>query len=191
METWMVVAAAAVVVVAAVLFVVLRMKTRHRQQGTQRLQTRFGSEYDKAVGAAGREKGEAELTGREERVAGFELRPLNGAEAERFGGLWTATQARFVDDPGGAVADADRLLAEVMQSRGYPVSDFDQRAADLSVDHAEFVTNYRAAHAQAAKHSRGESSTEELRQAMVHYRWLFTDLVERDDASAVESVPAL
>jgi hypothetical protein len=189
MEIWIVVAAVAVVAIAIALFVVLRLQARHREQGTQRLQTKFGSEYGKAVDDAGRKKGEAELAKREERVAGFELHPLNAAEAERFSGLWTATQARFVDDPGGAVADADRLLGEVMQARGYPVSDFEQRAADLSVDHAEFVANYRAAHAQALKHSRGESSTEELRQAMVHYRWLFTDLVAQEP-SALKTVPA-
>jgi hypothetical protein len=190
MEIWMVVVAAAAVVVAVALFVALRLQARHRQQGTRRLQTKFGSEYGMAVGDVGRKKGEAELAKREERVAGFELHPLNAAEAERFSDLWTTTQARFVDDPGGAIADADRLLGEVMQARGYPVSDFEQRAADLSVDHAEFVANYRAAHAQALKHSRGESSTEDLRQAMVHYRWLFADLVAQDQPSAVQGAPA-
>jgi hypothetical protein len=179
MELWMVIliAAAAVLVTAVV---ARRMKARRRLQSTKRLQGKFGSEYGTAIGGAGRKKGEAELEQREQRVGGFDLRPLAAAEAERFSGLWTATQARFVDDPGGAIADADRLLSEVMQTRGYPVSDFEQRAADISVNHPEFVANYRAAHAQAVRHSHGETSTEDLRQAMIHYRWLFTDLVAQD-----------
>ncbi len=148
-----------------------------RNKGTARLQQKFGSEYDAAVTGPGRKKGEADLHGREARVKSFELRPLVAAEAERFSGLWTATQARFVDDPGGAITDADRLLSEVMEVRGYPVSDFEQRASDLSVDHPEFVANYRAAHGEAVKHSRGETSTEGLRRATVNYRWLFQDLV--------------
>lgn len=177
-----VVAAVAVVLVAAI--VGLRLQTRHRQQGTKRLQGQFGSEYGSAVSGAGRKKGEAELEKRQERVDSFDLHPLSSAESERFTGLWTATQARFVDDPGGAIADADRLLSEVMQTRGYPVSDFEQRVADISVNHPEFVANYRAGHAQAVRHSHGETSTEDLRQAMVHYRWLFTDLVAQDQPVA-------
>lgn len=176
------VVALAVLLVAAI--VALRLKTRQRQQGTKRLQGQFGSEYSSAVSGAGRKKGEAELEKRQDRVGAFDLHPLSAAESERYTGLWTATQARFVDDPGGAIADADRLLSEVMQSRGYPVSDFEQRASDISVNHPEFVANYRAGHAQAVRHSHGETSTEDLRQAMIHYRWLFTDLVARDEAVA-------
>jgi hypothetical protein len=177
METSMIILIAAVAAIVVLALLALVVKSRRQKHGTQRLQTKFGSEYSTTVVPVGRKKGEAELAKREERVAGFDLHPLTAAEAERFGALWTATQARFVDDPGGAIADADRLLGEVMQARGYPVGDFEQRAADLSVDHAEFVANYRAAHTQALKHSRGESSTEDLRQAMVHYRWLFNDVV--------------
>lgn len=180
MEMWMVITVAAVAAVLLVAIVALVMQAQRRRKGTERLQSKFGSEYNKAVGIVGRKKGEADLEERQERVQGFELHPLGASEAERFTGLWTATQARFVDDPGGAIADADRLLSEVMQARGYPVSDFEQRAADLSVDHPEFVANYRAAHAKAVKHSQGGTSTEELRQAMVNYRWLFTDLVATD-----------
>ena len=189
MEIWMVIAIAAVLVIVIVALVMLRMKAQHQRQGTERLQQKFGSEYESAVTDAGRKKGEADLEGREERVAGFELRPLSASEAERFTGLWTAAQARFVDDPGGAISDADSLLSEVMQARGYPVSDFEQRADDISVNHAEFVGNYRAAHAAAAKHSRGETSTEDLRRAMVNYRWLFTDLVAQDDRQPEAQAP--
>ena len=178
MALWIVLAIAAVVAVAMLVVMTLRKRSQH--QGTERLQNKFGSEYASIVGDAGRKKGEADLTKREERVEGFDLRPLGVAEAERFTGLWTATQARFVDDPGGAITDADHLLSEVMQARGYPVADFEQRANDLSVKHPEFVANYRAAHTKALKHSRGETTTEDLRQAMVNYRWLFNDVVSQD-----------
>lgn len=179
----MVIVVAAVVVLVIAAIVMLRVKARNQGQETERLQSKFGSEYGSVVGDAGQKKGEAELAKREERVAAFDLRPLGASEAERFTGLWTATQARFVDDPGGAISDADRLLGDVMQVRGYPVSDFEQSAADISVDHPEFVANYRSAHAMAVKHSRGEASTEDLRQAMVQYRWLFNDLVASTGSS--------
>jgi hypothetical protein len=190
MEIWMAIVAAGVLLIAGSALVALRMKAQHRQQGTVRLQRKFGSEYGQAVEDVGRKKGEAELVKREERVEGFDLHPLKAAEAERFTGLWTATQARFVDDPGGAIADADSLLGQAMQARGYPVSEFEQRAADVSVNHAEFVANYRAAHTEALKHSRGESSTEDLRQAMVHYRWLFTDLVAQEQQPELQAATA-
>jgi hypothetical protein len=180
METWMLVGIGAVAVIAAVLISTLVMKSKSQHKGTERLQRKFGDEYGNAVADVGRKKGEADLEKREGRVEGFSLRALSNAEAERFTRLWSGTQARFIDDPGGAISDADRLLSEVMQARGYPVSDFEQRASDLSVDHAEFVANYRAAHAEAVKHSRGAASTENLRQAMVNYRWLFSDLVATD-----------
>ncbi len=180
----MVIVAGAAVVLVIAAIVTLRLKSRrHRRQETERLQGKFGSEYGSVVGDAGRKKGEAELAKREERVAEFNLRPLAASERERFTDLWTATQARFVDDPGGAISDADRILGEVILVRGYPVGDFEQRAADISVDHPEFVANYRSAHAQAVRHSHGEASTENLRQAMVQYRWLFNDLVASTDSS--------
>jgi hypothetical protein len=181
MELWMVILVAAVAVILVATVVARRLKARQQQRGTKRLQGKFGSEYGGAVSRVGRKKGEAELEKRQERVEGFDLRPLSAAEAERFTSLWTSAQARFVDDPGGAISDADHLLSEIMQARGYPVSDFEQRAADISVNHPEFVANYRAGHAQAVRHSHGETSTEDLRQAMVHYRWLFTDLVAQNE----------
>lgn len=189
MESWMVILIAAAVIVVLVVALAFRVRSRHQHEGTERLQAKFGAEYGSAVADVGRKKGEAELEKREERVQAFDLRPLGASEAERFNDLWTATQARFVDDPGAAIADADRLLSEVMQARGYPVSDFEQRANDISVNHPAFVANYRTAHAAAVKHSLGEASTEDLRQAMVNYRWLFTDLVEKDRRAESQVVP--
>ncbi len=190
MDPWMIIVAAAVVVVVA--FAIgagLWMEAQRRKSATQRLEQKFGSEYGRTVGQAGRKDGEAELVEREERVEAFHLHALGAAETERFNELWTASQARFVDDPGGAIADADRLLGEAMAARGYPVGDFEQRAADVSVNHPEFVANYRKAHAQAINHSAGTASTEDLRQAMVHYRWLFSDLVQGPQDERV-AVPA-
>jgi len=177
MELWMWIAiAAAGVIVCVVLFTSL--KKRSSDKRTDRLQGKFGREYDTTVEEKGRKDAEAELGKRQERVEAMPLQELTPEEAERFATLWTATQARFVDDPGGAMTDADRLVADVMRARGYPVGDFEQRAADVSVDHPQVVANYRAAHNIAARHSRAEATTEELRQAMVHYRALFTDLLQ-------------
>jgi hypothetical protein len=166
------------------------MEQQRKANATERLEQKFGSEYGRAVDGAGRKKGEAELQEREQRVEGFNLRTLGADESQRFNERWTATQTRFVDDPGGAIADADSLLGEAMQARGYPVADFEQRAADVSVDHADFVENYRMAHEKALSHSAGEASTEDLRQAMVHYRWLFSDLVAPGPQTDRAAVPA-
>jgi hypothetical protein len=119
---------------------------------------------------------EAEL-GRAKRVERLHIRPITVEESGRFSTAWLRVQERFVDDPGGAVAEADRLIGEVMAARGYPVGDFEQRVADISVDHADVVINYRAARDIALEHGRGRASTEDLRQAMVHYRALFADLL--------------
>ena len=124
-----------------------------------------------------RQKAEAALDKRAERVERFHIRPLAPGDRARFIESWARVQARFVDGPGGAVTDADQLLGDVMSTRGYPVSDFEQRAADLSVDHPLVLENYRAAHETALRQSRGQASTEDLRQAMIHYRSLFEELV--------------
>jgi hypothetical protein len=110
----------------------------------------------------------------------FNIRRYRGKAADRssFATRWNEVQARFVDDPRGAVTVADSLVTEVMQSRGYPIGEFEQRAADLSVDYPVIVANYRAAHDIASRHSTGRASTEDLRQAMVHYRALFQELLE-------------
>jgi len=145
---------------------------------TKRLRTRFGSEYSRAVQeSGGRRQGEAGLQEREKRVEGFAIRPLAPTDRERYIASWHKVQAQFVDDPKSSVTEADRLLGEVMSTRGYSASDFEQRSADISVNHPMVVENYRAAHEIAVRHARGEASTEDLRQAMIHYRSLFDELV--------------
>jgi hypothetical protein len=150
-----------------------------RQRRSKALKEHYGAEYRAAVEETGdRHKAEAELRRREKRVKSFDIRPLGADEARRFRARWADVQAHFVDDPGGAIAEADALLGEVMQARGYPVSDFDQRAEDLSVEHPKLVSDYRIAHDVAMRHDRGDAGTEDLRRAMLHYRELFEDLVE-------------
>jgi hypothetical protein len=167
---------AAVVVVIAVLAIAWLM---WRQRSSRRLRERFGTEYHREVDRAGSVRAaEAELEQRERRVAGFHIRPLAPEDAVLFAGQWKAIQARFVDDPNGAVTEADRVIGEVMLARGYPVGDFEQQVADISVDHPDVVMNYRAARDIAEEHAHGRASTEDLRQAMVHYRALFRDLLE-------------
>jgi hypothetical protein len=170
---WVVIAAAAVVVVAVVVWQALK------QRRTGRLQERFGPEYDRTVGTAeSKREAEAELQEREERRRELEIRPLSQAARYRYVERWQSVQAEFVDNPGAAVARADDLIQSVMSERGYPVEDFEQRAADVSVDHPDVVENYRHGHRLAQSSADGEGSTEDLRQAMRHYRALFEELVE-------------
>ena len=166
--------ALAVIVVAGIAAWVFLRKRR-----TERLRTRFGgAEYARAVKEGGsRRHAEAGLDKRKERVESFHIRPLAAGDHARFVESWRRVQARFVDSPGGAVTEADQLLGDVMSTRGYPVSDFEQRAADISVDHPLVMENYRTAHEIALRQTRGQASTEELRQAMIHYRTLFEELV--------------
>jgi len=126
----------------------------------------------------GRSKAEAELAAREKRVERLDILPLSTADATRFRQAWVAIQARFVDDPKTSVVEADHLVYDLMAKRGYPMGDFERRAADISVDHPGVVSNYRAARAIALRDERGESTTEELRKAVVHYRALFQELLE-------------
>lgn len=150
-----------------------------RRRHTARLRDSFGPEYHRTVTQTGKRKdAERELEHRQERVSQLDIRPLPPGEGERFARDWQQVQKRFVDEPPGAVNDADHLVTQLMQRRGYPMADFEQRAADLSVDHPRVVQNYRAGHALAARVRDGGASTEELRQAMVHYRTLFDDLLE-------------
>lgn len=179
-------------VVVAVLAVAAWLFFRRRK--SEHLRSQFGPEYEREIEEKGsHRKAEAELAAREKRVKKLEIRPLEPAARDGFKSRWTEVQARFVDDPPGAVSEADDLLAGVLRSRGYPVSDFEQRAGDISVDHPEVVKHYRAGHDIAVRHERGEANTEELRQAMIHYRELFDELVEdrggeasahREDAKA-------
>ena len=150
-----------------------------RQRRSRKLQDTFGPEYDRTVEEAGdRRAAETELQERTERRAGFDIVPLEPEARARYIEAWRNTQAQFVDEPVEATREADRLITSVMRDRGYPVDDFDQRAADLSVDHPQVVDDYRAAHAIAAANDRSEASTEDLRQALVHYRSLFEELLE-------------
>jgi hypothetical protein len=154
-----------------------------RRRRSAALRARFGPEYDRVVHSTGAVKqAEASLEARARRVESLHIRPLSADDATRYGQTWRKVQERFVDDPRSAVSEADRLVGEVMHARGYPLGDFEQRVADISVDHAGVVMNYRAAREIAQAHARGEASTEDLRQAMVHYRALFDDLLETTPA---------
>ena len=151
----------------------------YQKKQSVRLQQRFGPEYGRAVEDLGsRTKAEAELKSRETRVERLAIVALSPADAVRFAQAWSAMQGRFVDEPKGVVVEADELVRELMGKRGYPVADFERRAADISVDHPAVVDNYRAAQAIALRNQRGEVDTEDLRKAVVHYRALFDELLE-------------
>jgi hypothetical protein len=180
---WVVIALAAVAVLAIVVWQAL---ARRR---TGQLQAQFGPEYDRTVGTAeSKREAEAELQAREERRRELEIRPLPSAARYRYLEAWQGVQSQFVDDPSAAVARADELIQSVMSERGYPVEDFEQRAADVSVDHPQVVENYREGHRLAQSSANGSGSTEDLRQAMRRYRALFDELVEpaADDPTARE-----
>jgi hypothetical protein len=176
---------AVVVAIAAVAVVAISLRKRN----TERLKSRFGTEYQRTVEAAGGARAaEAELRDREARVKRLQIRTLPDADRARFKDAWLKVQAEFVDDPAGAFGRADKLVGEVMSACGYPTADFDQRSADVSVDHPEVVENYRKGHEIALRQSEGKAGTEELRQAMVHYRALFDELVgEAQTPAATES----
>ena len=168
-----------VIGLAVVLVACIAAFLAYRKRRTERLRSQFGgAEYACAVQKGGnRRHGEARLEERAQRVEAFHIRPLAAADRTRFIESWRGVQARFVDGPAGAVTEADRLLGDVMSTRGYPVTNFEQTAADISVDHPLVLQNYRAAHEIALRQTAGQASTEELRQAMVHYRTLFEELV--------------
>jgi hypothetical protein len=152
-----------------------------RRQRSERLHDHFGPEYDHTVQALGDEKkAHRELEERQKHVKALDIRPLSVSERERYLTDWTAVQSKFVDEPGQAIVDADRLIMEVMHLRAYPVSDFEQRAADISVNYPDLVSNYRAAREIALKNEQQQADTEELRQAMIHYRSLFEELLETE-----------
>ena len=170
-------ATAIIVVVALVLVAFLAWSwLRRRERGAYR--DRFGPEYERLERRVGAGRAAKELKERARRVEKMPIHPLPPEERSRFAVQWREQQARFVDDPRGAVTEADRLVSDVMRARGYPVSDFEQRAADISVDHPRVVQNYRAAHDIARRHERGQASTEDLRGAMIYYRALFEELLE-------------
>ena len=185
MPTWawiLIVVAAAVVVVAIVAWSALRARR------TRTLREGFGPEYDRTVAdAPSKREAEAELDERRKRREELDIQPLSPEARMGYAESWRNTQARFVDDPGGAIAEADVLIQRVMRERGYPVEDFEQRAADVSVDHPEVVNNYRAAHGISIAHERERASTEDLRVAMVHYRSLFAELLESREPAGAEN----
>jgi hypothetical protein len=163
-----------------------------RNRRTKRLRTQFGgAEYDRALAGGGsRQHAEARLDGRNDRIESLHIQPLAPGDRARFSESWRSVQGRFVDSPGGAVADADQLLRDVMSTRGYPVADFEQRAADVSVDHPLVIDNYRKAHEIALRQSRGQASTEDLRQAMIHFRSLFEDLAVEPELAHARAASA-
>lgn len=175
-----------VIAVAAVAFGAFMYTQRER---TRRLRGKFGPEYDRLVHDRGNSrKAEDELLTRQKRIEKFKIRDLNQREIERFSESWRTIQEQFVDAPREAVGQADRLVREVMTARGYPMADFEQRAADISVDHAHMVDQYRAAHDIAQRDAAGRATTEDLRQAMVHYRALFEDLLSAAPSHRMEEV---
>ena len=177
MEPKLIVLVAAVVILIMALLALVYL--RKRRSTTADLRQRFGPEYERAVREHGSErKAEAKLADREKRVEKLTIRDLDPMERERFSKQWRSVQSRFVDSPKGAVAEADDLVSSLMKTRGYPVSDFDQRADDISVDHPRVVENYRSAHHIALQVGTDGASTEDLRTAMIHYRSLFEELVQ-------------
>ena len=155
-----------------------------RRRRAERLQDQFGPEYDHLVHIKGDEKeAQIELDERQKRVEALDIRPLSDTERERYLADWAAIQSKFVDEPGQAIVDADLLVTEVMQVRGYPISDFEQRAADISVNYPALVSNYRAAREIAIKNKHQLADTEELRQAMIYYRSLFEELLKPESVA--------
>jgi len=152
-----------------------------RRKRSERLHNHFGTEYDHTVETLGDEKkAQTELEERQKHVESLDIQPLSVEERERYLAEWIAVQSKFVDEPGQAMIDADHLIVEVMQTRAYPVSDFEQRAADVSVSYPALVSNYRAARVIALKNQEHQADTEELRQAMIYYRSLFEELLETE-----------
>lgn len=183
---WIVIAAVVVAVVAIVAIVVMRQRRRTE------LRESFGSEYDRAVAREGDvRKGESDLMARRERRAELDIRPLSPQSRTTYARSWEQTQARFVDNPATALAQADALIIAVMEERGYPMDDFERRAEDISVDHPDVVQHYRAAHDISVRVDEdpnastsstvSDVSTEDLRQGLVHYRALFQELLEPDE----------
>ena len=180
---WIIIAVAAAIAVAVAIAAYVA-----RQNRTKRLQDRFGSEYDRTVSSRGEQRAaEEELAERERKREQLDIVPLAPEARDKYAKSWHDVQTRFVDDPPGAVNDADGLVTDVMRERGYPIDDFEQRAADISVDHPNVVENYRAAHAIYLEQQNGGGGTEDLRQAFVHYRALFEELLETREPARQEA----
>lgn len=170
---------ALIVVAIVVLLLMVVAWAVTRQRTSRRLRKRFGPEYDRLLAEQGdRARVESELKAREKRVRKLTIMPLAPADAARFSEEWGTLQGRFVDNPKGVVMQADRLVRDLMIKRGYPMQDFEHRAADISVHHPELVESYRLAQVIAARDQRGEATTEDLRKAVVYYRAMFDELLE-------------
>jgi hypothetical protein len=182
-ELALIIGLAAIVIAGITAWLILRKRR------TGRLRTQFGgAEYDRAVKEDGsRRHAEAGLKERTQRVESLNIRPLASGDRARFVDSWRRVQLRFVDGPGGAVTEADQLLRDVMTTRGYPVTDFEQQAADISVDHPLVMEKYRLAHAIAVRQTQGQVNTEDLRQAMIHYRTLFEELVGEPEVARAKT----
>ena len=179
------------IIVAVVVVVIGAIIVFAQRRRTEKLRSRFGPEYERSVAESGdRRRAEAQLEKRAERVEKYHLRSLTAEDRARFTEQWDRVQAHFVDAPAGAVAEADQLLGDIMATCGYPMGDFEQRAADISVDHPIVVQNYRSAHDIALRQAKGQSTTEDLRRAMIHYRSLFEDLVYDRKEAVVDRRPA-
>jgi hypothetical protein len=169
----------AAIIAGAVVIAIVVVWYLLKQNRTKKLRAQFGPEYDLAVRRFGdRTKAEQDLVGRQKRMEKIAIRPLPDAIRDQFAAAWHRIQSAFVDDPPGSIREADRLVCDLMQARGYPVEDFEHRAAVLSVDHPLVIRNYRAAHAVAVRLNNGEIDTEDLRQGLVYYRDLFDELLE-------------
>ena len=181
-----------VAVIAAIVVAAILIWAMMRNRRTSHLRERFGDEYDRTLEAEGkRAKAEAALEERKERVEKLDIRPLTPEERADAGREWREVKAVFVDSPVEAVHHADRLLAAIMKARGYPMADFDRRYEDLTVDHGEVARHYREGHEITLRHQNGQASTEDLRQAMIHFEALFDDLVHEvahdDEARPVKT----
>jgi hypothetical protein len=181
-EDWHMTQTTAMVLIAGLAVVLAIAWMYFRSKRTQDLRSHFGPEYDHLLHEKGsQERAEAELQQRERRVKKLSIRPLPRDVSNRYAQMWNEQQARFVDEPKAAVVEADHLVVEVMKERGYPVGEFDQRAADVSVDHPRVVENYRAAHDITLREQRGQANTEDLRAAMIYYRDLFRELLDEPE----------
>lgn len=171
---WIVIAVVAIILIAIAAYAIAILRRRKELQRT------FGPEYDRAVAERGDVRGaESDLVARRDRRSKLDIRPLRAESRDAYRRNWEQLQARFVDDPAGALGQADGLIIAVMSERGYPMNDFEQRSDDISVDHPGVVEHYRKAHAISGPLTRGQQvSTEDLRQGLVHYRYLFDELLE-------------
>jgi hypothetical protein len=179
----------AVIAILAIIVVLVGIWVAVRRKRAQALRRRFGPEYDRIARRHGAKRANTILLNRERRVERLPLRRLSVEERDRFAGEWHVIQATFVDDPAGAATEADLLVGRLMQARGYPLGDFDQRAADISVDHPRVVDNYRAAHEISLRHRAGEASTEDLRNSVIYYRSLFEELLGMTPVADQTEIP--